>query len=68
MPPSVALIYTNFTSKPRKMLSDYKFHISILAAIFLILIGTTIFRYTQVVSTVLVGTTSDIIVDINYFF
>lgn len=53
--------------KPRKMLSDYKFHLSILAAIFILLIGTTIFRYMQVVSTVLVGTTSDIIVDINYF-
>ena len=55
------------TATPKKLLSDYKFHISMLAAIFIVLIGITIFRYTKVVSTVMVGTTSDIILEVNSF-
>ena len=52
---------------PKKLLRDYKFHISMLVAIFLVLIGMTIFRYTKVVSTVMVGTTSNIVLEVNSF-
>ena len=38
-----------------------------LVAIFLVLIGMTIFRYTKVVSTVMVGTTSNIVLEVNSF-
>lgn len=64
---SVASLGEEVSGTPKKLLSDYKFHLSMLAAIFIVLIGVTIFRYTQVVSTVLVGTTSDIIIEVNYF-
>lgn len=64
---SIAVVGEEVTGTPKKLLSEYKFHVSILAAIFIVLIGATIFRYTQVVSTVLVGTTSDIILEVNYF-
>lgn len=52
---------------PKKLLRDYKFLISMLVAIFLVLIGMTIFRYTKVVSTVMVGTTSNIVLEVNSF-
>ena len=55
------------TGTRKKLLSDYKFHVSMLAAIFIVLIGVTIFRYTKVVSTVMVGTTSDVILEVNSF-
>lgn len=51
----------------KKLLRDYKFHISMIIAIFIVLIGITIFKYTKVVSTVMVGTTSDIILEVNSF-
>lgn len=63
----VASVGEDVIGKPKKLLRDYKFHLSMLVAIFIVLIGMIIFRYTKVVSTVMVGTTSDIILEVNSF-
>ena len=63
----IAVVGEEVEGTPKRLLSDYKFHLSMLAAIFLVLIGITIFNYTKVVSTIMVGTTSDIILEANSF-
>lgn len=64
---NIAGIGEDVIGKPKKLIRDYKFHLSILAAIFIVLIGMIIFRYTNVVRTVMIGTTSDIILEVNSF-
>lgn len=63
----IAVVGEEVEGIPKKALSDYKFHLSMLAAIFLVLVGITILNYTKVVSTIMVGTTSDIILEANSF-
>lgn len=63
----IAVVGEEVEGTPKRLLSDYKFHLSMLAAIFLVLVGITILNYTKVVSTIMVGTTSDIILEANSF-
>lgn len=63
----IAVVGEEVEGTPKRLLSDYKFHLSMLAAIFLVLVGITILNYTKVVRTIMVGTTSDIILEANSF-
>lgn len=63
----IAVVGEEVEGIPKKVLRDYKFHLSMLAAIFLVLVGITILNYTKVVRTIMVGTTSDIILEANSF-